>query len=573
MSIFIWRDNDEYGPFTRSEILACLLRGEVRNEDYARTEVEGEWRSLKEVLQSTLEASNSSGSLEETEGQGDLHAGEAATHPDTPAKPGHGSADEAWPRKIMVCKGDEVFGPYGQEEVFAALFRGEWTSEDLACREGQEEWLPLREVLKGGMGRLILPEEKQPIALESAVVAPCAEEAVVEADYEGPPAGVQFDGFNARIILGLGLMGMIMAFGATYFVLRARDICAAQVLPQTPPTAKATQPFPSAPASTPSPYLLAASSPLSRPKPASSAGAVQAKQSAPVPRLLTSTKQALASSTPKRKPKPKPPVSPAGSPRMVLAKAREITLPSVVGVDSASMWVADTADKPKGALVICIETNTRPQDVVSQRAWQEFARKNQLELAAISFTSTYNLMVSGGGYCQADKGSGDTLLSGLQQAWAKPLPLILYGRGGGAVFAASFVNWRPQGILTWAAYTNDWFIQPAPEKTPVPAIIACDRAKLKGGVPVLKFFQAGRTQGNPWTFISLEGTPNQCRQLSDQFFREYLPAALAVRLPVGNAGLWANVDTGRPASTLDVMTQPTKLRGCRRRMSSAVGPM
>jgi hypothetical protein len=249
---------------------------------------------------------------------------------------------------------------------------------------------------------------------------------------------------------------------------------------------------------------------------------------------------------------PSPPKTP------VLVKVREIILPKVDEIDSSSFWTANTAEKPRAVLVLCLETGARPHDLAADRVWQTFAHDNQLALAAINFASDPKVLTGGGGYYRADHGAGSMLLTGLQQAFGQPLPIILYGREGGAVFATSFASWKPDHLLMWAAYTGTWLLQPQPEKKPVPALIACDRTAMKNGAPVTRFYSAGRTEGKPWTLLSLTGHPEECRQQMDEFFRQYLPAMLSMPSLVEKAGVWADVETGRPLTSLSVMVNPAK---------------
>jgi hypothetical protein len=50
MSIYIWKDNHQEGPFPESEILGRLSSGGLSGEDLAWTTGYDEWRPLSEIL-------------------------------------------------------------------------------------------------------------------------------------------------------------------------------------------------------------------------------------------------------------------------------------------------------------------------------------------------------------------------------------------------------------------------------------------------------------------------------------------------------------------------------------------
>ena len=434
-----------------------------------------------------------------------------------------GSAGPAISDGIFIHRDNAEFGPYSREEVFAALFRGEFGNDDYARQGEDAEWRLLGEVMKAGTP-MLFPRVEEISVASYAVELP---EYLRGAPKEMAPVGVvrevrswrsRFESVDFAGILKLGAVGMILSFAVTCFVLKREGLI----------FTAAVQPAPVHLLATPKPILIAAATPTPKP--------VAIAVIAATPRPVATPPPVVTAATP------------AGAP------VREVVLPKVNGIDSASLWVANTARNPRAVLVLCLDPGTLPRDAVSDPAWQTFAQDNQLGLAAITFSSDPKLLSTGGGYYVADHGSGDLLLMGLGQAFGKRLPMIVYGQADGAIFATNFAHWRQDSVLMWAAYyTGGWRVQRQMASAPVPALIACDGTAYKPFSPVASFYQDGREQGRPWALLPLAGKPAECEEQMDAFFRQYVPATLSIPPPIGNAGIWADVYSAQTVSSLDLM--------------------
>ena len=222
----------------------------------------------------------------------------------------------------------------------------------------------------------------------------------------------------------------------------------------------------------------------------------------------------------------------------------------------ADVYTWSVTANPRAVLVLCPGFNGNGEELIRQPAWQEFARTNHIALCAISFASPEKEVLAQHGYYLAARGSGDVLLHSIRIGFGRDLPILAYGFSGGAHFTASLVNWKPERILSWCAYSAAWWEEPAahPAATP-PGIVACGDADAARYGASLTFFNQGRAFGRPWTWVSLGGTEHARSVPLDQFVRAYFAAVLrqgatpqgqqtaGARLVPGPAGTWRDVDT------------------------------
>jgi hypothetical protein len=481
---------------------------------------------------------------------------------------------------IFIWRNDAEYGPFSTEEALDHLLRGELSNDDFARIETDEQWRTLGELLLA-KGESNLPTELLETPLGSGDISETPVEESVEFApepfAEGEPEILR-QRFPKRKVFAIATSGAAMlASIVSYALFHPRTVSVSSIHPAQPNLLVAQ----------PSPGEAAA--PMSRvsaipaPPPVNSAVVVHpvvvnpgAAPAVAIPNKPPRT-AALPPSPPAPAPAETPPLSnpapvavstPAPSAPAEAASTpapapiREIALPPTAEIRYARLWVAAVVPQPRAVLVFCQDPWTHPWDELRDPVWQQFARENHLDLAAAGFDSKPALRRAGGGFYAAEHESGPMLLGALDSAFGSAagsgLPLILYGCAGGGPFAARVAGWKPERVLTWCAYSNDWFFPPAAERLPVPAIIACDRGALQNGAPAEKFFLAGRAEGKPWTLLSLAGHPDRCRQSMDEFFRQYVPAVLATQLPVADAGVWADPFSGRVLSSLDLMTEPAR---------------
>ena len=248
---------------------------------------------------------------------------------------------------------------------------------------------------------------------------------------------------------------------------------------------------------------------------------------------------------------------------------RRFSLSPPAEMTRADVYTWSATANPQAVLVLCPGMNGDGEDLIRQSIWQEFARTNQLALCAIYFVSPDDDIQAQRGYYLAARGSGDVLLHGIRLGFDRDLPILAYGFSGGAHFTASLVNWKPERVLSWCAYSAGWWEQPAthPAATP-PGIVACGDADARYGAS-LTFFAQGRALGRPWTWVSLGNTEHARSTALDQFVRAYFTALLhrgvnrrgrqtpGERTVARHAGSWRDVDTKEEVATGQIASQPT----------------
>jgi hypothetical protein len=236
----------------------------------------------------------------------------------------------------------------------------------------------------------------------------------------------------------------------------------------------------------------------------------------------------------------------------------QVKLPVFDEIERSSMWVAETAPKPRAVLLLLVDPKDKAESFARHKQWQEYATQHNLLLASASFTPKTpknkkpNVPVL---LPPIEGGLGRLLLSGVDGAAPKQLPLIVYGRYGAGRLATDFSQWRPDRIALWTAYANEWKVAPKKEAPPVPGLIVCDREGAQRSSEARDFFTRGRAQEKPWTYLCLTTPWKQRSGQVDQFFREYLSAALTGKLTEDTVA-WNSIETGQPMSKLDRMTKP-----------------
>lgn len=176
---------------------------------------------------------------------------------------------------------------------------------------------------------------------------------------------------------------------------------------------------------------------------------------------------------------------------------------------------------PVATLVLCPGQNGSSAEAINNKAWTQFAKQEHLALVGYHFESPDALLEAGKGYFIAERGSGSALLQGIERQHLANEPIFLYGFSGGAHFAMSFAAWAPEKIAGFCAYSFAWS-SPPPGTLRCPALIVCGEADGKRYASTLQYFQEGRRQGNPWTWISLGGQAHAPSSELDAFVREYL---------------------------------------------------
>jgi len=202
-------------------------------------------------------------------------------------------------------------------------------------------------------------------------------------------------------------------------------------------------------------------------------------------------------------------------------------------MERADVYVWQTDFKPKAVLILCPGVNGNGGNWVRERAWQDYAKKEQFGLAGLSFASPMRLLPLGRGYYYAGQGSGQALLACLRQAYGEPLPpLLLFGFSGGAHFTARFAEWMPERIAAWCAYSAAWWDDPLPDNNSPPGIVACGKQDERLQA-TLDYFYKGRELGNKWLWVELPRTGHERDVRLEEFVRLYFLSVVGKGLSHG----------------------------------------
>jgi hypothetical protein len=234
------------------------------------------------------------------------------------------------------------------------------------------------------------------------------------------------------------------------------------------------------------------------------------------------------------------------------AAERVVHISPSPGLTRADLYVATTVPNPRAILVLCPGMNGNGRSLLTPK-WDDFARENQLGLAALSFASREEDLGNGRGYYYPVQGSGQCLVEAIRAAFGHDLPLLLYGMSGGAHFTSRFVEWKPTRVVAWCAYTAGWWDQPTLSKCNPPGIVACGDEDFRYGA-TLSYFLQGRALGKPWTWVSLAKTGHQSSPALDEFVRSYFAAILRHETATAQ---WLDVDLKTPISRQEIETHPT----------------
>ncbi|MEI9896995.1 MAG: hypothetical protein WDN28_24835 [Chthoniobacter sp.] len=242
------------------------------------------------------------------------------------------------------------------------------------------------------------------------------------------------------------------------------------------------------------------------------------------------------------------------------ADLKELSFAPPRDLRRADIYTLEVARSPKAVLILCPGCNGNGQALVSQPIWQQFATDHQMGLIGISFASDEGLFPLGRGYYYASKGSGDVLLTAVRQIYGRDLPLALYGFSGGAQFVSRFVEWHPDRVLTWCAYSAGWWDKPVRSNPSPPGIVACGEDDSSRFGASLSYFLQGRAAGKPWTWVSVARTDHRYSESLDAFVRVYFACCLQRGLTpnyVPDLGRhWFDNDLKKPVDAATAQARP-----------------
>ena len=222
------------------------------------------------------------------------------------------------------------------------------------------------------------------------------------------------------------------------------------------------------------------------------------------------------------------------------AEVETILLRPARDMTRAEVHIWKGVPSPRAVLVLCPGANGNGEGLIRRPEWQEFARQHQIALAGLSFASeSTDLSGRERGYYYASRGSGDLLVRALRQGYGRDLPLLLYGFSGGAHFTSRFVEWAPQRVLGWCAYSAAWWDEPRGNRSGPPGIVACGDEDPGRYGPSLVYFKQGRAAGRPWLWVSLPRTGHVGSPRLDALVRDYFSTLLKVNFT--SDGIWVDV--------------------------------
>ncbi len=243
----------------------------------------------------------------------------------------------------------------------------------------------------------------------------------------------------------------------------------------------------------------------------------------------------------------------------------KVSLRPATDMQRADLFAWKPSQQPKAVLVLCPGCNGSGEGLIRQRVWQEFAKKHRLGLMGLSFASDVSLLTSGRGYYYASQGSGGLLLDGIRKIYGRETPLLLYGFSGGAHFTSRFVEWKPEQVIAWCAYSAGWWSPPSRDrdepkqaKKNPPGIVACGDYDERYGASLI-YFKQGRALGKPWLWISLPKIGHSVPQQLEEFVREYFTEILKFNGPLNpkKDGIWLDIDQKTEAEPDTVIQMPS----------------
>ena len=235
-----------------------------------------------------------------------------------------------------------------------------------------------------------------------------------------------------------------------------------------------------------------------------------------------------------------------------------LSLAPVSGMTRADLYHFKTVRPAKAVLVLCPGCNGNGEGLVTDPVWQEFANKRDLGLVGLSFASDLKDIHNGKGYYYAGNGSGKLLLDGIHKLFNRELPFLLYGFSGGAHFTARFVEWQPERVIAWCAYSAGWWDEPKSDPIMPPGIVACGESDERLGASLI-YFKQGRAAGKPWLWIGIPNNGHWPDKRVDSFVRDYFEAMLGKpeRPDPARTGLWLDIDKRAVAEAYVIRQYPS----------------
>ncbi|MDQ8196213.1 hypothetical protein QEH59_17395 [Coraliomargarita sp. SDUM461004] len=220
-------------------------------------------------------------------------------------------------------------------------------------------------------------------------------------------------------------------------------------------------------------------------------------------------------------------------------------------------WHArDARGDEVAVLVLCPGMNSDGAHFLSEEPWVTFAEDHGLGIIAVNFSSDPERMygVEQAGYYWPEQGSGTALLDAIDSTYGRDLPILIYGFSGGAHFTSRFVEWVPERVLTWAAYSAQFWDDPLASETSPPGIVACGELDSARWFPSFSYFYKGRELGKPWTWVSIAETGHHRKGAFETFVRAYFSQIMNSNFVTSEP--FVDVDTEQVQTADDSSFQP-----------------
>ena len=201
------------------------------------------------------------------------------------------------------------------------------------------------------------------------------------------------------------------------------------------------------------------------------------------------------------------------------------------------VWIPKTGDGIRAMLVIMPGFNIDGRNEINDRAWREFAIKNNFGIVATYFKD-YEGYVSF--YRDAKSGSGEALINAISEVSLKSglskiknVPLVMWGISAGGQFNYEFACWKPEKVLTFVVNKGGYYntcIAPDSARK-IPAIFYIGESDEYYRKDIIKgIFSLNRKVGSNWTLVSEKNTNHEVgisKTLSLEFFKDVIPLRLS----------------------------------------------
>nr|DAH48338.1 MAG TPA: Esterase.3A [Caudoviricetes sp.] len=189
------------------------------------------------------------------------------------------------------------------------------------------------------------------------------------------------------------------------------------------------------------------------------------------------------------------------------------------------------SEEESAILVLAPGMNTDGTFFLKESPWMDFAKRNNLGVIALNYSSlAEDLLENRKGYYWPEQGSGQALLDEIKRVYGKDLPIILYGFSGGAQFVSRFVDWCPDRIIAWCAYSAQFWDYPkdGSKITKARGIVACGDQDGLRWQPSFGFYYQGRKNKRPWIWVNISNTGHNRSAKFEKFVRQFFDEELAI---------------------------------------------